>query len=88
MIQNAILTSLQFRLQMTITSRAGLEKTLLGGGGGVAIEKKITIWSSIKQAIARKKRGNRAVGCGNSAGKLELELIITFKGFVVTRGGK
>lgn len=33
MIQNAILTSLQFRLQMTITSRAGLEKTLLGGGG-------------------------------------------------------
>ena len=62
MIQNAILTSLQFRLQMTITSRAGLEKTLLGGGGDVAIEKKITIWSSIKQAIARKKRGNRAVG--------------------------
>ena len=36
MIQNAILTSLQSRFQMTITSRAGLEKTLWrwGGGGG------------------------------------------------------
>ena len=42
MIQNAILTSLQSRLQMTITSRAGLEKTLWRGGGGgvvVAIDK-------------------------------------------------
>ena len=39
MIQNAILTSLQFRLQMTITSRAGLEKTLLGGGGGGDVAK-------------------------------------------------
>ena len=41
----------------------GTWKNIVGGGGGdVAIEKKITIWSSIKQAIARKKRGNRAVG--------------------------